>query len=219
MFPGAAAKNSITTKLHSPAVAWHSKVWRHIVKSWLHVSCLPQYCSYMHDPRCYILAYPGCKIHLSLHDKGLNSTNIHGLNLSSSSKGAVCGSKHGLQLSQPNLGWIHPGFFVVHVISVAAQTDKHRKCKAILGLAVPTLYVRLAGKLTGPNVKCLLKESYGALNMNYLQLSFKTYIYVFLEIWVNRAEHILVQILCDIITLLTSSYMKPFHKLSGGQYQ
>ena len=71
----------------------------------------------------------------------------------SPSKGAVGRSKHGLQLSQPNLGRIHPGFFVVHMISVAAQTDKHRRRKAILGLAVPALYMRLAGKLTGPNVE------------------------------------------------------------------
>ena len=60
---------------------WHSNVWCHIVNSWLHVSCLPQYCSYMHDPRYHILAYPGCKIHLSLQNKGSNSTNIHGLNM------------------------------------------------------------------------------------------------------------------------------------------
>ena len=41
----------------------------------------------------------------------------------------------------------------MHVISVDAQTDKHRKRKAILGLAVPALCVRLAGKLTEPNVE------------------------------------------------------------------
>ena len=41
----------------------------------------------------------------------------------------------------------------MHVISVDAQTDKHRKRKAILGLAIQALCVRLAGKLTEPNVE------------------------------------------------------------------